>query len=153
MPKVDREKQVNITNKRANYEYNLLQKYTAGIQLFGTEIKSVRDGNVNLSDAFCFFLNEELFMRNMHIGTFKQGSYNNHEPLRIRKLLLKKSELNKLRIKAAERGLTIVPLKMFISETGYAKVEIAVAQGKKSFDKRESIKERDVERQMRREKF
>lgn len=153
MRKVDREKQVNITNKRANYEYNLLQKYTAGIQLFGTEIKSVRDGNVNLSDAFCFFLNEELFMRNMHIGTFKQGSYNNHEPLRIRKLLLKKSELNKLRIKAAERGLTIVPLKMFISETGYAKVEIAVAQGKKSFDKRESIKERDVERQMRREKF
>jgi SsrA-binding protein len=153
LPKVDREKQVNITNKRANYEYNLLQKYTAGIQLFGTEIKSVRDGNVNLSDAFCFFLNEELFMRNMHIGTFKQGSYNNHEPLRIRKLLLKKSELNKLRIKAAERGLTIVPLKMFISETGYAKVEIAVAQGKKSFDKRESIKERDVERQMRREKF
>lgn len=153
MRKVDRKKQVNITNKRANYEYNLLQKYTAGIQLFGTEIKSVRDGNVNLSDAFCFFLNEELFMRNMHIGTFKQGSYNNHEPLRIRKLLLKKSELNKLRIKAAERGLTIVPLKMFISETGYAKVEIAVAQGKKSFDKRESIKERDVERQMRREKF
>ena len=144
---------VHITNKRASFEYIIQQKYVAGIQLLGTEIKSVREGNVNLSDAFCLFIGDELFMRNMHIGTFKQGSYNNHEPLRVRKLLLKKNELHKLRVKAAERGHTIVPLKMFISETGYAKVEIAVAQGKKSFDKRESIKERDVEREMRREKF
>ena len=144
---------VNITNKRASYEYHILQKYTAGVQLLGTEIKSVRDGNVNLGDAFCFFKDEELYIRNMHIGSFKQASYNNHEPLRVRKLLLKKNELHKLRVKAAERGLTIIPLKMFLSETGYAKIEIAVGQGKKSFDKRESIKERDVEREMKREKF
>ena len=116
----------------------------------GSEIKSIRAGNVNLTDAFCFFKDDELYIRNMHVGSFKQASYNNHEPLRLRKLLLKKTELRKLLTKAAERGLTIVPLKMFISETGYAKIEIGVGQGKKSFDKRESIKERDVERAMRR---
>lgn len=147
---------INIVNKRASFEYNILQKYTAGIQLLGSEIKSVREGNVNLSDAFCFFKahkkdgTEELFVRNMNIGTFKQASHYNHETLRIRKLLLKKGELRKLKSKAAEKGLTIVPVKMFISDTGYAKVEIAVGQGKKSFDKRETIKSRDVEREMQR---
>ncbi len=144
---------VTILNKRASYEYNILQKYIAGIQLLGTEIKSVRAGNVNLGDAFCVFKDDELFIRNMHVGIFKQGSYNNHEPMRVRKILLKKNELKKLRTKAAERGLTIIPLKMFISETGYAKIEIAVGQGKKSFDKRESIKERDVTRELSRERI
>jgi SsrA-binding protein len=149
-------KQVNIVNRRASYEYHILQKYTAGIQLLGSEIKSVREGNVNLGDAFCFFKahkkdgTEELFVRNMNIGTFKQASYYNHDTLRIRKLLLKKGELRKLKSKAAEKGLTIIPVRMFISDTGYAKIEIAVGQGKKSFDKRETIKTRDVEREMQR---
>ncbi len=142
---------INIVNKRASYEYHILQKYTAGIQLLGTEIKSVRAGNVNLGDAFCFFINEELFIRGLHIGTYKQASFQNHEALRVRKILLKKTELRKLRVKAAEKGLTIIPLKMFISETGFAKIELAVAQGKKSYDKRESIKEKDLERERSRE--
>jgi SsrA-binding protein len=145
--------QPHIVNKKASFDYLLLQKYTAGIQLLGTEIKSVRAGNVNLGDAFCFFKGEELYIRNMHIGSFKQASYNNHDPLRVRKLLLKKTEMTKLRTKAAERGLTIVPVKMFLSETGYAKLEIAVGQGKKSFDKREDIKAKDIARDMQREKY
>jgi SsrA-binding protein len=148
--------QVHIVNRRASYEFHLLQKYTAGIQLTGTEIKSVRAGNVNITDAFCFFkptspgAAEELYIRNMHIGSFKAASYNNHEPLRLRKLLLKKPELRKLKTKASERGLSIVPLKMFLSGTGYAKIEIAIGQGKKSFDKREDIKARDVQRDLQR---
>lgn len=145
--------QLHIVNRRASFEYHILQKYQAGIQLLGTEIKSVRAGNVNMTDAFCFFKDDELYIRNMHIGTFKQASYNNHEPLRMRKLLLKKTELHKLRTKAAERGLTIIPLKMFLSETGYAKLEIAVGQGKKSFDKREDIKAKDIARDMQRERY
>jgi SsrA-binding protein len=147
---------LHIVNKRASYEYHLLAKYTAGMQLMGSEIKSIREGNVNISDAFCFFKShkkdgtEELYVRNMNIGTFKQASHYNHDTMRVRKLLLKKGELRKLKTKAAEKGLTIVPLKIFISETGYAKIEIAIGQGKKSFDKRESIKERDVKRDMSR---
>jgi SsrA-binding protein len=148
---------IHITNKRASFEYHILGKYTAGIQLLGSEIKSVREGNVNLSDAFCFFkaqakeATEELYVRNMNIGTFKQASHYNHDTLRVRKLLLTKTELRKLKSKASEKGLTIVPLKMYVSETGYAKLEIAIAQGKKAFDKRESIKERDVKRSLQRE--
>jgi SsrA-binding protein len=147
---------LHIVNKRASFEYTLLAKYTAGIQLLGSEIKSIREGNVNLSDAFCFFkaakkdATEELYVRNMNIGTFKQASHYNHDTLRIRKLLLTKAELRKLRSKATEKGLTIVPTRIFIAETGYAKIEIAIGQGKKSFDKRESIKERDVKRDIER---
>lgn len=141
---------LNIINKRASYEYFLHQKFVAGIQLLGSEIKSIRAGNVTLSDAYCLFNGEELFVRSMHIGTFKQASYNNHEPLRDRKLLLKKTELRKLQNKASEKGTAIIPVRIFLSETGFAKMEIAIAQGKKSFDKRESIKEKDIERQLRR---
>lgn len=150
-------KELNITNKKAHFEFKILQKYTAGMQLTGTEVKSVRAGNVNLSDAFCFFkLNkptqtEELFIKGINIGTFKQGSYANHQPFRLRKLLLKAAELRKLKSKSSEKGLTIVPLRIFESETGYIKIEIAIAQGKKAFDKRETIKERDVARSMQRE--
>ncbi len=143
---------VNIVNKRANFEYHINQKYVAGILLLGTEVKSVREGNVNLNDAFCFFKDDELYVRNLQIGIYRQGTHANHEPLRIRKLLLKKSELRKIRSKASEQGVTIVPLKIFFSETGYAKIEIALAQGKKSYDKREDIKKRDVEREIQRYK-
>lgn len=143
---------VNIVNKRASFEYHINQKYVAGILLLGTEVKSVREGNVNLNDAFCFFKDDELYVRNLQIGVYRQGTHANHEPLRIRKLLLKKSELRKIRSKASEQGVTIVPLKIFFSDTGYAKMEIAIAQGKKSYDKREDIKKRDVEREIQRYK-
>lgn len=141
---------LNIVNKRASFEYHFVHKYTAGIVLTGSEIKSIRAGNVNMSDAFCFFKDDELWVRNMHIGQYKQASHYNHEPMRVRKLLLKKTELRKLLSKSKEKGLTIIPVKMFLSETGYAKLEIALAQGKKSFDKREDIKKRDVARDLKR---
>jgi SsrA-binding protein len=143
-------KEISILNKKAGFEYILLQKFTAGMQLTGTEVKSVRLGNANINDAFCFFKGEELYIRNMNIGTFKQGSIYNHEPLRVRKLLLKKKELVKIKNKSSEKGVTIIPIKIFESERGFLKIEIALGQGKKSFDKRESIKERDVERSLRR---
>lgn len=142
---------LNIVNRRAGFEYHLVQQYTAGIMLTGTEIKSVREGHVNLTDAFCFIKDGELYVRNLHISIWKQGSYYNHEPMRVRKLLLNKMELRKIRAKALEKGFTVVPVRMFLSETGYAKLEIAVAQGKKNFDKREDIKKRDIAREMARE--
>lgn len=143
-------KSVNILNKKASFEYHILQKFVAGIELMGTEVKSIRLGNASISEAFCFFKDNELFVRGMNIGTFKQGTHYNHDTLRIRKLLLKRTELSKLQAKASETGISIVPLKVFEGERGYLKIEIALAQGKKAFDKRESIKERDVERNMRR---
>jgi SsrA-binding protein len=139
---------LNIVNKRAGFEYHFIQKYTAGMVLTGTEVKSIRAGQVNLGDAFCYLKDGELYVRNLHISIWKQGSYYNHEPMRIRKLLLKKSELKKIRVKALEKGFTVIPIRMFLSETGYAKLEIAVAQGKKSFDKREDIKKRDIQRDL-----
>ena len=140
--------QIHIVNRRASFEYHLVNKYTAGIVLTGTEIKSIRDGHANITDAFCFIKDGELFIRNMHISIWKQGSYYNHDPLRVRKLLLKRSELKKIKAKAVEKGFTIIATKLFLSETGYAKIEIAVAQGKKNFDKREDIKKRDISREM-----
>lgn len=142
--------QIHIVNRRAGFEYHLVQKYTAGMVLTGTEIKSIREGHANITDAFCFIKDGELFIRNMHISVWKQGSYYNHEPLRVRKLLLKRSELKKIKVKAVEKGFTIIATKLFLSETGYAKIEIAVAQGKKNFDKREDIKKRDISREMAR---
>jgi SsrA-binding protein len=142
--------QIHIVNKRAGFEYHMVQKYTAGMVLTGTEIKSIREGHVNITDAFCFIKDGELFIRNMHISVWKQGSYYNHDPLRVRKLLLKRSELKKIKAKAIEKGFTIIATKLFLSESGYAKIEIAVAQGKKNFDKREDIKKRDISREIAR---
>lgn len=142
---------INIVNRRASFEYQLVQKYTAGIILTGTEIKSVRDGSANIGDAFCFIKDGEMFIRNLHISIWKQGSFYNHEPMRVRKLLLNKTEIRKIKAKALERGFTVIPVRMFISDTGYAKIEIAVAQGKRNFDKREDIKKRDITRQLARE--
>lgn len=153
---MEKKKEINIINKKAGFEYIIIQKYIAGLLLTGTEVKSVRAGNATINDAFCFFkLNkqsktEELFIKGMNIGTFKQGSIYNHEPFRVRKLLLKSAELKKLRSKSDSKGLTIIPLRLYESETGYIKIEIAIGQGKKSFDKRESIKERDVTRNLNR---
>lgn len=151
LTKMIEKSRLHIVNKRASFEYHLTQRYEAGMVLTGTEIKSIRNGQVNLTDAFCFLKDDDLFVRNMHISIWKQGSYYNHEPLRVRKLLLKKAELKKIRAKAIEKGFTIVPIRLFLAESGYAKLEIAVAQGKKSFDKRDDIKKRDVARSLQRE--
>jgi SsrA-binding protein len=139
-------KTVNIQNKRASFEYNLLDKFTAGIQLTGTEIKAIRLGKASILEAYCLFINNELWVRSMHITEYDAGSYNNHNPTRDRKLLLSRTELDKLSKKMKNKGLTIVPLKLFISESGYAKLDIALAQGKKIHDKRDSLKEKEEKR-------
>ncbi len=139
---------LSIKNKQASFEYSILDTYTAGIKLLGTEIKSVREAKVNINDAFCTFIEGELYVRNVHIAEYTFGSFYNHEAKRDRKLLLQKKELKKLLQKVKEKGLTIVPLKMFISERGFAKLVIGLAQGKKSFDKRDTMKERDAKIEM-----
>ncbi|MGZ5282591.1 MAG: SsrA-binding protein SmpB [Bacteroidia bacterium] len=141
---------LNIQNKKATFEFEILEKFTAGVMLTGTEIKSVREGKVNMSDAFCSFIQGELFVRNLHISEYSFGTHFNHEPKRMRKLLLQKKELRKLHTKVKEKGLTIIPLRLFMSDTGYAKIDIGLAKGKKIYDKRESIKEKDVKRDLSR---
>ncbi len=137
---------INIRNKRASFEYEFIDRIVAGIQLFGTEIKSIRAGKASLVDSFCFFANSELFVKGMHIAEYRFGSYYNHEEKRERKLLLNRKELDKLDRKTKESGLSIVPLRLFITEKGFAKLEIALCRGKKSYDKRESLKQKDSKR-------
>ena len=137
-----------IVNRKAKYEYNLMQGFEAGMVLLGTEVKSLRRGEGNLSDAYCLFKDGELFIRNMFIAEYSHGNVNNHETRRERKLLLTKPELRKLERRTTEKGLTIVPYKIFFSERGHAKIEIFLAQGKKSYDKRESIKQKDIQRDL-----
>ena len=139
-------KVVNIQNKRARFEYNILDKYVAGLQLSGTEIKSIRNSKVNLSDSFCSFKDNELYVIGMHIDEYEFGNYTNHSPKRERKLLLNRYELDKIRKKIVDSGLTIIPLCLFINDKGWAKIEIAVAKGKKLHDKRNTIKDRDIQR-------
>jgi len=146
-------KTVNIRNKQAMFGYEMLDTYVAGIVMKGTEIKSVREGKVNLTEGYVYFNNEEAFVKGISISPFSQGTHFNHEPARDRKLLLKKAELKKLKARSEEKGLTIVPTRLFINDRGYAKLEIALARGKKVHDKRESIKERDVKRELQRIKF
>ena len=144
---------INIKNKKASFEYQFIDTYVAGIVLTGTEIKSIRMGTANLQESYCVFINEELFVKSMHISKYNEGSYYNHEPLKDRKLLLQKRELKKLNVKSQEKGLTIIPIRLFITKRGFAKLEIALAKGKKLFDKRDDIKEKDLRREMEREKF
>jgi SsrA-binding protein len=144
------EKSVNIRNKRASHEYFLIQEVTAGIQLTGTEIKSIRDGTASIADAYCTFTGSELFVRNMHIAEYSFGTHYNHEPKRDRKLLLTKRELKKLATKVKERGFTIIPVLLFINEKGLAKLNIALARGKHAYDKRETLKQKDHQREMER---
>lgn len=139
---------IYIKNKKAYFEYHILDTYTAGIKLLGTEIKSIRQGKANINDAFCTFISSQLYVRNLHIAEYSFGSFYNHEAKRDRILLLNKKELKKLQTRGEEKGLTIVPLALFISERGFAKLEIGLAQGKKTFDKRESLKERDTKVEM-----
>ncbi|MDD2622571.1 MAG: SsrA-binding protein SmpB [Bacteroidales bacterium] len=137
---------ISIKNRKAEFEYFLMTKYTAGIVLTGTEIKSIRAGKANLTDAYCAFENNELWVKGLHISEYLQGSYNNHEPKRDRKLLLTKRELRKLLNKLNDKGTTIIPTLLFVNEQGLAKLDIYLAKGKKKYDKRESIKEKDVRR-------
>ncbi|MCO6484807.1 MAG: SsrA-binding protein SmpB [Saprospiraceae bacterium] len=146
----DAKRQIEIRNKRASFEYHFLQVFEAGILLTGTEIKSIRKGNANLTDAFCVFKKGELYVRNLFIAEYELGTAYNHEPRRTRKLLLRSSELVKLERKVKERGLTIVPTCLYVNERGLAKLEIALAQGKKSYDKRESLKAKDQSRDLAR---
>lgn len=143
---------LEIVNRKAKYEYHFIATYEAGVVLTGTEIKSIRAGFVNLNDAYCTFKKGELFIQSMYIKEYKYATYYNHEARRTRKLLLKRVELKKLEKRVKERGFTIVPYRLFISERGFAKIEIALAQGKKSFDKRNSIKEKDQKRDLARMK-
>lgn len=139
---------INIRNRQASFQYELLEKFVAGIALRGTEIKSIREGKVNLQDGYCYLNNGELFAKGVTISPYAQGTHYNHEASRERKLLLKKAELKRLEGKVEEKGLTLVPTRLFINERGLAKLEIAVARGKKLHDKRNSIKERDVKREL-----
>ncbi len=137
---------VLIRNKRATFDYEIEERFVAGLQLFGTEIKSIRDGKASLVDTFCTFINNELWVRNMHISTYFFGTYNNHEVRRDRKLLLNARELKKLAKATKETGFTIIPTKLFIIEKGLAKIEIGLARGKKNYDKRQSLKEKEDKR-------
>ncbi len=139
---------VNIKNKRANFEYEVLDKYVAGIQITGTEIKSIRNNKASLTESYCTFTDDELFVRGMHIGLYENGGFYNHSEKRDRKLLLQRRELDKLLKKVKEKGLTIIVLRLFINDKGLAKLEIALAQGKKTFDKREDLKLKDAKREM-----
>jgi len=140
---------INIRNKKAFYEYEIIERLTAGIVLTGTEIKSIRAGQASIKEAYCDFNeNGELFVINMYVKEFSHASFFNHEPRNARKLLLTKRELKKWKRKVQDKGMTMVPLKLFISDKGFAKLEIALAKGKKKHDKRHSIKDRDVKRSL-----
>ncbi len=139
---------IEIKNKRANHEYFLVDVFTAGIQLTGTEIKSIRQGKANIADAYCTFVGNEMFVKEMHISIYTEGTIYNHEPKRDRKLLLTARELKKLETKVKEKGFTIIPTLLFINEKGLAKLNIALAKGKHFYDKRETLKKKDVQRDM-----
>lgn len=144
---------INIKNRQAGFEYELLDRYVAGMVLQGTEIKSIREGKANLQDGYCYFSNGELFVKGINITPYAQGTHYNHDATRERKLMLKRSELNKLESKMEVKGFTIVPTRLFINDRGYAKLEIALAKGKKLHDKRDSIRERDAKRELARMKL
>ena len=141
-------KNINIRNKRATFDYEILEEYVAGVVLVGTEIKSIRLGKASLTESYCYFDKGELWLRGMNVAEYGWGTCNNHAPRRDRKLLLQRKELNKLQRALQDRGLTIVALRLFLSEKGLAKVVIGLARGRKSYDKREYIKANDAKREM-----
>ena len=142
---------VNIKNRRASFDYEILERYVAGIQLYGTEIKSIRESKASLVDTYCQFVGRELWVKQMHIAEYRFGSYTNHEAKRDRKLLMTKKELRKLEKQVKDTGKTIIPLRLFINEKGLAKMEIALCQGKHTYDKKQAIAERDTKRSVDRE--
>jgi len=149
---MQKNEKIESRNRKASFQYFLLDTFVAGMQLLGTEIKAIREGKANISDAYCVLQNNEIFVRNLHISEYSHGAYANHEPTRVRKLLLNKREIKKIQGKLKETGITIVPVNLFVNEKGLAKLEISVAKGKKLFDKRDTIKTKDVKRQLDRVK-
>jgi len=144
------QQKISIKNRRASFDYSLLEKFTAGIVLLGTEIKAIREGKASLVDSFCYFRNGELYVKNLNVSIYTEGNLYNHEPTRERKLLLNKQEINKLQKKLLDKGLTVIPTLLFTSDSGYAKLEIALAKGKKLFDKRDDMKTKDIDRDLKR---
>lgn len=141
---------MELIHRKAHFEYFFEATYQAGIVLSGTEIKSIRAGKISFNDSYCIFINGELFVRSLHIAAYAFGTYANHEPLQERKLLLKKRELSKLESKIKEKGYSIIPLKIFFNDKGWAKIEIGLGKGKKLYDKRNTIKERESDREVKR---
>src|SRR4030042_108932 len=141
---------INIRNKKAWFDFEILEKFVAGIQLTGTEIKSIRLGKASLVDCYCYFNDNELWVKGMRISEYDQGSYNNHDPYRDRKLLMHRKELNKLEKRVREKGFTIIALRLYMEENGLAKIEIALGRGKREYDKRETIRTKDMQRDLAR---
>jgi SsrA-binding protein len=139
---------INIKNRKASFEFELVERFQAGMKLVGTEIKSIRSGKVNMTDSYCQFFGGELYVKNLHIAEYEMGTCNNHIAKRDRKLLLNKKELIKLEKKIKESGLTIIPVRLYVNNSGLAKLEISLARGKKTYDKRESLKTKDSKREM-----
>lgn len=137
---------ISIKNRKASFNYELIERFVAGLKLVGTEIKSIRNGKVNLTDSYCTLIRGEMYVINLHIAEYELGTINNHIAKRDRKLLLNKKEIEKLDKKVKESGLTIVPTKLFVNDRGLAKLEIALARGKKTYDKRETLKSKDAKR-------
>ncbi len=146
-------KTVNIKNRKASFEFEFIEKVVAGMVLMGTEIKSIREGKATLNDAYCYFNRDELYVKQLHITPYNQAAHFNHVSDRERKLLLSKKEIEKLQSKMDEKGLTIIPIRLFINDRGFAKLEIALARGKKLHDKRQDMKAKDAKREMDRLKF
>lgn len=144
---------INIKNRKARFEFEFLDTLVAGIMLTGSEIKSIREGKASLQEGYCYFKKDALFIKGMNISPYEQATHYNHDPVRERKLLLNKNELEKWQSKLEEKGLTVVPVRLFLNNKGLAKLEIALAKGKKLYDKRDSIKERDTKREMDRLRF
>ena len=147
------EKFVNIKNKKASFQFEFIDTYVCGVILMGTEIKSIRESKVSLTEAFCIFMDGQLYIRQMHISPYSMAASFNHVAVRDRKLLLKKKELEKLETKSAEKGLAIIPVRIFINDRGLAKIQIALARGKKTHDKRQDLKEKDAKRELQRMAF
>ena len=141
-------KNINIRNKRATFDYEIQEEYIAGVVLVGTEIKSIRAGKASLTDSYCYFQDGELWIRGVNISEYDWGTCNNHVPRRDRKLLLQRKELNKLQRQLQDRGLTVVGLRLFLNERGFAKIVVGLARGRKAYDKREYLKENDAKREM-----
>ena len=144
---------IQIKNRKASYQYEFVEKFEAGMVLKGTEIKSIREGKASIQDAYCFLKRDEAFIKGMNISPYSNASFESHEMTRDRKLLLKKKEIEKLRSKTEEKGLTIVPVRLYLNKRGFAKLEIALGKGKKIYDKREDIKKKDQKRELERIKI
>jgi len=140
---------ISIKNKKASFEFEFLEEFVAGIVLFGSEVKSIRNGAASFTDAYCYISDNEIFLKSLHISEYKNASYNQHEPKRDRKLLLTKREIKKLKEKTQEKGLTIVPTKLFVNDRGLIKVGIALARGKKLYNKKQELKEKELDKQLK----